>query len=73
MRDQTLLGENKNKRKSRQSSVSCDPLICTSRKQYVVKCVENILHNQWSEINVCEIKYPHAHLKRKSCMENEQE
>jgi len=46
MRDQTLLGENKNKRKSRQSSVSCDPLICTSRKQYVVKCVENILHNQ---------------------------
>jgi hypothetical protein len=73
MRDQTLFCENKNRRKSLQNSVSCDPLKCTSRKHYIVKCVEDVLHKQLSQINVCEIKYTHAHLKRKSCMENERE
>ena len=59
--------------KSRQKSVSWDPLICASKKQYVGKCVENVLHKQCSQMNVCGIKYPHAYLKRKSCMEIEQE
>ena len=45
--------------KSRQNSVSCDPLICASKKQYIGKCVENVYHNQCFEMNVCEIKYPH--------------
>jgi len=50
--------------KSRQNSVSYEPLICTSKKQYIGTCVENVLHNQCSQMNVCmyvcEIKYPHA-------------
>ena len=46
--------------KSWQNIVSCDPLICTSKKQYIGKCVETVYHNQCSEISVCEIKYPQA-------------
>ena len=35
-------------------------LIFSSKKQYTVKCVENLLHRQYFQMNVCEIKYLHA-------------